>query len=208
VRVAQSVLNSFQQSALPVFCCSSRLDKRHSPKTQSQPGRDAKSHRAEGAVSFMETKKTQRALSLVMIRWVVRSCMTNFMTSCESEVTPAVSILIYLRMDYLSSRIVNRVTFCSHRQLGDSGSLVSRLAGYWASRRSCSVFIRSDNSFRSSGWRGFPLHRGRSLGCRVPSAGVGRSRLPSNHRVECCCAVRIPGRAGPRHVGNERVTVG
>ncbi len=152
VRVAQSVLNSFQQSALPVFCCSSRLDKRHSPKTQSQPGRDAKSHRAEGAVSFMETKKNQRALSLVMIRWVVRSCMTNFMTSCESEVTPAVSILIYLRMDYLSSRIVNRVTFCSHRQLGDSGSLVSRLAGYWASRRSCSVFIRSDNSFRCSGW--------------------------------------------------------
>ena len=34
-----------------------------------------------GAVSFMESK-TQRALSLVMIRWIARRYMTNFFTSC------------------------------------------------------------------------------------------------------------------------------
>ncbi len=35
---------------------------------------------------------------------------------------------MYLRRDYLSSRIVNRITFRFHRQRGGSGSLVSRLA--------------------------------------------------------------------------------
>ena len=118
---------------------------------QSHAGRDAKSHRAEGAVSFMESK-TQGALSLVVI--------ATDLETLHDELYGLMLVRVYtggFYLDLLANGLLifsDRTSryFGSHRQLGDSGSLVSRLAGYWASRRSCSVFMRSDNFFRRSGW--------------------------------------------------------
>ena len=151
VRVAQSVLNSFQQSALPVFCCSSRFDKRHSPKTQSQRRQRRKKPSSGGRCFFygiqnptgfvighdpVDREAVHDELFYIMR---VRVCTGGFYLDLLANGLPI-----------FSDR--TPCYFGSHRQLGDSGFLVSLLAGYWASRRSCSVFIRSDNSFRCSGW--------------------------------------------------------
>ena len=96
--------------------------------------------------------KTQGALSLVVI--------ATDLETLHDELYGLMLVRVYtggFYLDLLANGLLifsDRTSryFGSHRQLGDSGSLVSRLAGYWASRRSCSVFIRSDNFFRRSGW--------------------------------------------------------
>ena len=151
MRGAESVLNSFQQSALPIFCSSSRLNKRHSPKTQSQRRQRCKKPSSGGRCFFYGI---QNPTGIV----IGHDPMDR--EALHDELFYLMLVRVYtggFYLDLLANGLLifsDRTSryFGSHRQLGDSGSLVSRLAGYWASRRSCSVFIRSDNFFRRSGW--------------------------------------------------------